>query len=98
MRVLIALLVLAIAAIAFADYPQPPPTFEASDYTTWHKRFVQKSRRADINVNFKAADGSDDNISMTRLDLVGSVYERGYAQGFLLAKGKQFHNSRLNFH
>ncbi len=85
-----ALLVAVVIAVltAATTYPVPPPTFEAKDYTTWHKKLVQKSRRGDIRVDFKADDGSDDYVSMTRLDLVGNVYERGYAHGYLMAKGR----------
>jgi hypothetical protein len=70
-----------------AEYATPPPTFEAKQFTTWHKVPVQKSRRADIHVDFTGSDGTPDYVDMTRLDLVGNVYERGYAHGYLMAKG-----------
>jgi hypothetical protein len=60
--------------------------FEASEYTTWNQlRRVGKSRRAEIDISFKAADGSDDQVQMVRLDLVGNAKERGFAHGSLLA-------------
>ncbi len=68
-----------------ATYQTPPPTFEAKEYTNWNNlKRAGKSRRGDIYVPFKANDGSDDFVSMTRVDLVGNAYDRGYAHGFLL--------------
>jgi len=67
-------------------YPTPGETFESKAYTTWSKRVVGKSRRADIVYPFTASDGSSDSVSMIRLDLVGSVYDRGFAHGKLLTK------------
>lgn len=78
-----------------AVYPDPPPTFEASKYTTWDELTVKGSSKAKINVEFTGADGSPDSISMTQLDLVGDDYQRGYAHGYLLAHGISYFN--LNF-
>lgn len=89
---MIATLVVLLALIAYmaaaTDYPTPGATFAAKDYTVWQRRKVQNSRRADVTVNFKAADGSDDSIHLFRLDMVGTPYERGFAHGALLTKGK----------
>eukprot|EP01040_Poterioochromonas_malhamensis_P020470 gene20470-24437_t len=87
---MIASLVVLLALIAYmaaaTDYPTPGATFAAKDYTVWQHRKVQNSRRADVTVNFKAADGSDDYIHLFRLDMVGNPYERGFAHGALLTK------------
>ena len=37
-------------------------------------------------VEFTGDDGTQDLVSILRLDLVGNDYERGYAHGYLLAK------------
>lgn len=90
---MIASLVVLLALIAYmaaaTDYPTPGATFAAKDYTVWQHRKVQNSRRADVTVNFKAADGSDDYIHLFRLDMVGNPYERGFAHGALLTKGNR---------
>lgn len=86
-RWILLLVAVVVAVVSATTYPVAPPTFEAKSFTTWQKKLVQKSRRADIQVDFKADDGSDDYVTMTRLDLVGNVYERGYAHGYLMAKG-----------
>lgn len=80
---LVLLVVLSAASISF---PVQPPTFDASEYTTWGDASVLGSRRSDINIPFKGSDGDDDNIHMIRLDLIGSSYNRGYAHGALLTK------------
>eukprot|EP01031_Cornospumella_fuschlensis_P040287 gene40287-49087_t len=91
------ILALGCALALKGNYPTPPPTFEAKDWTKWDLRKSGKSRRANIDVKFQAADGSDDYISMTRLDLVGTAYERGYAQGQLLNKEiREFISVQLN--
>ena len=77
----------AVNSVASADYPAPNPTYDAQQYTTWSDKTVGKSRKAKVYVPFTAADGSQDMISIYRLDLVGNDYERGYAHGYLLAKG-----------
>jgi hypothetical protein len=77
----------AIGGAVATDYPVPLPTYEASAYTTWQDETVALSRKAKVYVPFTAADGSDDMISVFRLDLVGNDYERGYAHGYLMAKG-----------
>lgn len=69
---------------AMSDYPAPPPTFEASSYTSWDKTedFLNGSRRGLIHVPFEGGD-----ISMVRIDLAADChYDRGYAHGYLLAK------------
>ena len=76
----------ATGVAAAVDYPVPLPTYEASDYTQWSSS-VRQSKKAKVNVPFTAADGSSDMIDIFRLDLVGNDYERGYAHGFLMAKG-----------
>lgn len=73
--------------VALRDYPPAPATFEAKDYTQWtHK--IKDARRATISVPFKDAEGNDDSVEITRLDVVGDSYSRGYGHGYLLAKGK----------
>jgi hypothetical protein len=82
------LVLLAVPVVRSADYKAPPPTFEAKDFTKWDNiKRSGKSRRADIHVDYKAEDGSDDFVHLYRLDLVGNAYDRGYAQGYLMAKG-----------
>src|SRR5689334_14627340 len=68
-------------------YPEPPPTLDPKPYTTWNKIGVKGSRRGDISVPFTNADGTTDSVNMIRLDLVGDAKTRGYAHGYLLAKG-----------
>lgn len=65
-------------------YPTPPDVLYPT--TTWSRLKSGKSRRGEINAPFVNADGSSDNVHMFRLDLVGTDYERGYAQGALLTK------------
>lgn len=79
---------LAQAAKDTTTYPTPGPTYEASDYTKWEARHVGKSKRASVEIKFTADDGSDDYIALTRLDLVGNSYDRGFAHGKLLYKGE----------
>jgi hypothetical protein len=56
------------AQAAMSDYPSPPPTFEASAYTTWDspatEDFLNGSRRGLIHVPYEGGD-----ISMVRIDL-----------------------------
>ncbi len=90
MQIFLLAVLLAVVAIACKglkqEYQTPPPTFDSRDYTTWHKRTINRSRRADVTVNFKADDGSDDSVHLFRLDMVGaSSFDRGYAHGYLLA-------------
>lgn len=77
----------AISGVTATDYPTPGPTYDASSYTTWEDKTVANSKKAKIYVPFTAADGSEDMVSIYRLDLVGNDYERGYAHGYLMAKG-----------
>jgi len=78
-------LVVALIGSVFSTsvlYPTPQGTYDAKSFTTWDKIHVKGSRRGNIYVPV----GSDDFVSMTRLDLVGNSYDRGYAHGALLAK------------
>lgn len=75
----------AAAAVAANEYPAPPATFVASDFTSWQKREVAGSRRAEVDVQFTAADGTADFVQLVRLDLVGDTKQRGFAHGALLA-------------
>ena len=87
--VAIALAVLVSVLCVLGDnvYPAPPATFEAAKYTKWDVlRKSGDSRRATIDVQFTAADGTADSITMIRLDLVGDPKARGFAHGALLAK------------
>jgi hypothetical protein len=87
-----------LSAVFAANYKAPPPTFEAKQYTVWNNlKRAGSSRRAEIGIDFKAEDGSDDFVHMYRLDLVGSAYERGYGHGFLLSKEiVEFTGPKLN--
>lgn len=76
----------AVGAVAAVDYPVPNPTYEASQFTKWTST-IKGSKKAKVNVPFTAADGSSDFVDIYRLDLVGNDYERGYAHGYLMAKG-----------
>jgi hypothetical protein len=73
-----------------ADYPTPNPTYDAAQFTQWNPASVKNSKKANIYVPFVASDGSNDMISIYRLDLVGNDYERGYAHGFLMARGNHW--------
>lgn len=89
MKAIFTVIIAALATISTlaATYPTPPPTFQAKEFTHWSLKRAGKSRRADINIDFKAEDGSDDYIHLYRLDLQGTAYERGYGHGYLMAKG-----------
>ena len=81
-------LVLALVASVLADYPTPPPIYEATDYTAWQTEYdslAPGSRRAQLHIPFTNDAGEADKIDMFRLDLVGDVYERGFAFGALMA-------------
>lgn len=69
-----------------AEYPKPPPTLDPKPYTVWNKNY-KDSRVGFIDVPFlNEADGSEDNVHLYRLDLVGNAYERGFAHGQLMAE------------
>ncbi len=78
---------LAISHAAVTDYPAPPPTFQAKDFTTWQHLKHDGSKRADILIPFTGADGQEDSIKLFRVDLVGDAYNRGYGHGYLLSRG-----------
>jgi len=86
------LLALLAAVVSATDYPPAPQSFEAAKFTAWERENteVAGSRRANIDVPFTAADGSQDSIKMWRLDLVGDSHARGFAHGALLAKEVAF--------
>lgn len=79
--------VLVASATAANVYPEPPPTLDPQPHTTWEKLGHKGSRKARINVPFTGPDGSADSVDMYRLDLVGDAKARGFAHGFLMAKG-----------
>jgi hypothetical protein len=66
----------------YADYPDPPQTFQAADWTKWDDVSVKESKRAMVDISF---DGGD-YIKLFRLDLVGDAKDRGFAQGALMAE------------
>lgn len=72
-------------AISSDVYPPPPPTFKASDYTTFDNNDINGSKRGLINVSYINSDGNNDYIKIIRLDLIGNSHERGFAHGALLA-------------
>jgi hypothetical protein len=78
----------ALTSVVATDYPPAQPTFDAKTYTTWERRGVANSKRGQVYVPFTADDGSSDYLSIFRLDLVGNDKERGYAHGYLMARGK----------
>ena len=80
------IILISLVNVAAVDYKEPPPTFEAATYTSWNNETINDSSKAKIYVPFTAEDGSNDMVSVLRLDLVGTDYERGYAHGYLLAK------------
>lgn len=82
---LVASLFTCIFAVQSIDFKTPPPTFEASKFTTWDKRSISGSRKGKIYVSFKDSQQNDDYVAISRLDLVGDARSRGYAHGALLA-------------
>lgn len=74
--------------VAATTYKEPPPTLDPKPYTVWDKVTIGGSKVGKINVPFTADDGSADEVFMKRVDLVGDASARGYAHGYLLAKGK----------
>ena len=81
MVIVLSLLVLALVSVVLADYPAPPQTFNAADWTKWEDVSVKDSKRAMVDISF---DGGD-YIKLFRLDLVGDAKARGFAQGALMA-------------
>ena len=86
MKISFVALSLLYSAAASTDYKTPPPIYAGSEYTTWTKSFCKDklickspSRVADIVVPFKNQDGTDDSVSMKRLDLIGDAATRGSA-------------------
>lgn len=91
-----ALAVLAASGVAATDYPTPPQILDPSVGTSWVQT-VDQSRKALIDVPFVDETGATDNVHCYRLDLVGSVHDRGFAHGALMAKEiVQFVNVELN--
>ena len=91
------LVTLVFAATAIAGtYKEAPPTFLAKDYSSWDLKKSGSSRRGKIQVDFKDAEGKDDFVLLTRLDLVGDAKARGFAHGALLAKGISNFSSLLS--
>jgi hypothetical protein len=78
-----------VGIVASTDYPAPQPTYEAGSFTTWDSKTIKNSKKAKIDVPITLEDGSSDYISMYRLDLVGNDHERGFAHGYLMAKGRK---------
>ena len=72
----------ALLALLAASASALPSSYKASDYTTFDRRSVSGSRRAQISIPVDAA--ADDVIDMVRLDLVGDAKARGFAQGALI--------------
>ena len=73
-------------------YQEPPPTFDPKPNTVWDKLEHKGSKRGALNVKFTGTDGIADSVNMYRLDLVGDSHARGFAHGYLLAKGDFLEN------
>ena len=72
-----------------------PDTYSAASSTTWTDTY-QGSKAATIFVDL-SSDSQEDWIELSRLDLVGTVKERGEAHGALLAADiDEFLNVKLN--
>lgn len=84
LTVTIILALTAASQAAASDYPEPPQIFDALSNTKYVKH-SGKSRSGTINIDFQAADGSDDYIKLGRVDLVGDSKTRGYDYGKMLA-------------
>jgi hypothetical protein len=67
------------------EYNDALPILDPAPHTTWSDSYGE-SRKGFIDVPFKDQNYNDDNVHMYRLDLVGDIKQRGYAQGYLLAK------------
>lgn len=80
----IGLAIVAAAQASAADYPEPPQIFDGLSHTKYLKH-SGKSRSGIIDIEFTAADGTDDYIKMGRIDLVGDSKTRGYDYGKMLA-------------
>jgi len=88
----VSLFLLSLTSVFSTEYKTPPAVLYPEKYTQWTRSF-DKSRMGLIDIPFyNEVDGTDDNVHLYRLDLVGnSDYERGVAQGSLMAKEiKQF--------
>lgn len=84
------------AGVTATDYPAPPQILDPSTGTQWVKT-VADSRKAMVDVPFVDETGAGDSVHCYRLDLVGSIHDRGFAQGALLAKEiLDFVNIQLN--
>jgi hypothetical protein len=81
MRTAVTIALLAVLSVASAVSVSAPPTFLAKDWTTFDSLQVNGSRKAVIAVTFD----TDDYINITRLDLQGNDYQRGFAHGALMA-------------
>ena len=58
MQLLNLIVLIVVLACAFADYPEPPQTFEASKYTKWDTEFTAgNSRRSIVDIQFDDVDG-----------------------------------------
>lgn len=79
-------LLLTIGAVIATDYQEPPPIFEAAEYSSWKLRRSGNSRRGAVNVPFVNPQGESDSVDMYRLDLVGSAKERGFDHGALMSR------------
>lgn len=67
------------AIVQIQGFQNPPPTYEAKDYTTWYGT-SGNSRVGSISI----PAGDSDTINLYRLDLVGDAYTRGFDHGALL--------------
>lgn len=89
-------LALFCAGVTATEYQTPPQILDPATGTNWVDT-VLDSRKAMIDIPFVDATGGDDNVHCYRLDLVGSIHDRGFAQGALMAKEiVEFVNVKLN--
>lgn len=73
------------ASASATDYPEPPLILDPASGTKWVDSSLN-SRKALIDVPFVDQNGVDDSVHCYRLDLVGSIHDRGFAQGAMMAK------------
>ena len=77
-------LVLTLAFLGCPSASLLPPQFEASTYTSWSSLKPPNGSTSKVATISIPVD-DDDVIKLTRLDLNGDEYQRGFDQGWLLS-------------